>query len=140
MVTSKSTQRSANAATVQQLDIDEFEAVETQIVSARDELLVLVKKSPHDILSKFKLGLVNGLLGRANALLVTERPVADFEKFEVDEIPSASDAVIVLGQYLAALENLRAKNIKQKNAYSWYWAIDGMISERRTYGPRSLDK
>ena len=140
MATSKSGKRTAHTIKAQQLNIDEFEAVETQIVSARDELLILVKKSPHDALSKFKLNLVNGLLSRANGLLVTDRPIANFEQFDVDEIPSASDAVIVLGQYLAALENLRARNIKANRYGQWYWVIDGEISERRTYGPRSLDK
>jgi len=139
MAMSKSNQRSGPAPKRQRLDIDEFEAAETQISSAGDELLVLVKKSPHDSLSKFKLSLVNGLIARANTLLGSEKPLADFEQFDSEQIPSVSDAVIVLGQYLAALENLRVRNIKMKSGW-WYWALNGVISERRTYGPRSLDK
>lgn len=139
MAASKKTPTRPRAAMPRQLDIDEFEAVDAQITSARDELLVLVKKSPHDPLSKFKLSLVNGLIARANALLVSEKPLADFEQFDTEQIPSASDAVIVLGQYLAALENLRARNITSKHG-AWYWAIGGVISERRTYIPRKLER
>ena len=131
--------RSSRTPKRQQLDVDEFEAVETQIRSARDELLVLVKKSPHDPLSKFKLSLINSLIARANKLLGSERPLAGFEQFDSEQIPSASDAVIVLGQYLAALENLRVRNIKMKSGW-WFWLLDGVISDRRTYGPRSLEK
>ena len=121
------------------LDIDEFEAVEAQITSARDEFLVLVKKSPHDALSKFKLDIVNMLLNRANELLANERPISDFDQFDNDTLPSVSDTVMVFGQYLAALENLRVKNIQAKNMW-WYWTSDGERTERRTYPPRKLAK
>jgi len=127
-----------NAATV---DVDEFEAVEAQIGSARDELLVLVKKSPHDALSKFKLIVVNMLLNRANELLADERPISDFVQFDSDSLPSVSDTVFVFGQYLAALENLRVKNIRQNDRnMRWYWMMSGERTERLTYPPRKLSK
>jgi len=120
------------------MNIDEFEAVEAQLSSVREELLVLVKKSPHDALSAFKLSLVNGLLRRANALLgAGERPLASFDQFEADTLPSCSDVVIVLGQYLAALENLRARNVVLKHGH-WYWQVRGKETSRRTYAPRKL--
>ena len=100
---------------------------------------MLVKKSPHDALSKFKLSVVNGLLVRANTLLGDERPMSDFEQFDAETLPSASDTAMVLGQYLAALENLRVKQIKQKHGY-WYWAENGQPGDRSTYPPRKLEK
>jgi hypothetical protein len=139
MATSKLPPQRSRAAKPKAFDIDEFEAVESQIASARDELLVLVKKSPHDALSKFKLSVVNGLLLRANALLGNDRPMADFEQFDTEVLPSASDAAMVLGQYLAALENLRVKQIKQKHGL-WYWAEHDQPTDRRTYPPRKLEK
>ena len=120
------------------MNIDEFEAVEAQLSSAREELLVLVKKSPHDALSPFKLSLVNGLLRRANALLATdERPLASFDQFDSDTLPSNSDVVIVLAQYLAALENLRVKHIVWTRG-GWYWQERKGEPSRRTYAPRKL--
>jgi hypothetical protein len=120
------------------MNIDEFEAVEAQVSAAREELLVLVKKNPHDALSKFKLSLVNGLLRRANALLAEdERPLADFSEFDADELPSNSDVVVVLAQYLAALENLRVKHIQYSRG-EWSWVSDGTRGAGRTYPPRKL--
>lgn len=119
--------------------VDEFEAVETQIASARDEILVLVKKAPHDALSEFKLGVVNGLLLRANALLDEQRPMAGFDQFDAAALPSVSDVAMVFGQYLAALENLRVRHIQQKAGY-WYWAPAGDLTARRTYSPRKLER
>jgi len=138
MGSSKQPPRRNRKGSVRDFDIDEFEAVEAQLGSAREELLILVKKSPHDALSKFKLSVINGLLVRANGLLGEQCPMRDFEQFDVDAIPSASDAAMVLGQYLAALENLRVKHITN-NLGSWYWLVEAQRSTRRTYHPRKLD-
>jgi hypothetical protein len=122
-----------------EFNIDESEAVESQIASARDEILVLVKKAPHDALSKFKLTVVNALLARANALLVERRPMQGFDAFDVEVLPSVSDVAMVCGQYLATLENLRVHNIVQ-DLVAWYWAPDGAKTKRRTYPPRKLER
>jgi hypothetical protein len=118
-------------------DIDEFEAIEPQLAAMREELLVLVKKSPHDSLSPFKLNVVNGLIRRANVLLEDqERPMSDFTEFGADSLPSSSDVVIVIAQYLAALENYRAKRIYE-SGYDWHWNSDDK-QLRQTYKPRKL--
>jgi hypothetical protein len=137
MATSKRTRKPNGGR--REFDIDEFEAVDAQIASARDEILVLVKKSPHDAVSKFKLGVVNALLLRANGLLADERPMEGFDQFDPETLPSVSDVAMVFGQYLAALENLRARHVQQKTGY-WYWAPDGDITSRRTYSPRKLER
>lgn len=136
MASSKRTRKPGGG---REFDIDEFEAVEAQIASARDEILVLVKKSPHDALSKFKLGVVNALLLRANGLLADERPMDAFDQFDPEALPSVSDVAMVFGQYLAALENLRVRHVQQKSGY-WYWAPEGEITSRRTYPPRKLER
>jgi hypothetical protein len=118
-------------------DIEEFEAVKSQLAAAREELLVLVKKTPHDALSVFKLGLVNGLLRRANALLEeAERPMADFAEFSTEALPSTSDAVLVIAQYLIALENFRAKRIGEDVTGQWHWLSDDKKHIAETYPPR----
>jgi hypothetical protein len=139
MVPSKLPPQRNQATSSQQFDIDEFEAVESQIASAREEILVLVKKSPHDALRKFKLSVVNGLLLRANRLLIDDRPLSGFEQFDTEVLPSASDVAMVLGQHLAALENLRVKHIRQDRSLHWYWIQADDTSQRRTYPPRKLD-
>jgi hypothetical protein len=118
-------------------DIEEFEAVKSQLAAAREELLVLVKKTPNDALSAFKLGLVNGLLRRANAIVDDdERPMADFSEFSNEALPSTSDAVLVIAQYLIALENFRAKRIGEDSIGQWHWLSDGGKHLAETYPPR----
>ena len=47
--------------------IDEFETLQGQLQSFHDEMNGLVRKTPNDALNKFKLGLVNSILTKANA-------------------------------------------------------------------------
>jgi hypothetical protein len=117
--------------------VEEFEAVKSQLAAARGELLVLVKKNPNDALSTFKLGVVNGLLRRANALVPPEeRPMADFVEFSTEALPSTSDAVLVIGQYLIALENFRARRVAEDSIGQWYWLADDGKRLGDTYPPR----
>jgi len=53
---------------VKRKQIDEFEALQGQLQAFHEEMASLVKKSPNDALNKFKLGLVNSVLKKANAL------------------------------------------------------------------------
>lgn len=120
-------------------DVDEFDAVNAQLGALHEEILVLVKKSPNDVLSVFKLGVVNGLLRRANALLGdAERPMADFTDFAADALPSSSDTALVVGQYLAALENFRARRITDVGFGEWFWNIADGKGKRKTFPPRKL--
>jgi len=101
--------------------IDEFERLQGQLQSFYDEMNMLAKKSPNDALNKFKLTLVNSTLVKANAFLGNERkPFGDFEQFDDAALPSTSDVLVLLSQYLAAFEKLRAENIRTEG-FGWYW-------------------
>jgi hypothetical protein len=54
-------------------EIDEFETLQGQLQAFHTEMNTLVKKSPKDALNKFKLGLVNSVLKKANTFLSKER-------------------------------------------------------------------
>jgi secreted Zn-dependent insulinase-like peptidase len=105
-------------------EISEFEVLQGQLESFHQELTALAKKNPNDALNKFKLGLVNSLLQGANTFLGnTQKPFKDFEKFDEAALPSNSDVLVVLAQYLSALEKLRADNIQMWRGV-WYWRTD----------------
>ena len=82
---------------------------------------MLAKKSPNDALNKFKLTLVNSVLVKANTFLGNDnKPFSDFEQFDDTALPSTSDVLVLVSQYLAAFEKLRAENIRTDGA-DWYW-------------------
>jgi len=52
-----------------------------------------------------KLGMINKVIASANDVLGSDyRPFQDFEAFDVDELPSNSDVVFVIAQYLEEIE------------------------------------
>ena len=68
------------------------------------EMTTLAKKNPHDPLNKFKLGLVNSTLVKANAFLGNERvPFPDFEVFDDVSMPSVSDALVILSGFFGTV-------------------------------------
>ena len=123
-------------------EISEFEALQGQLQSFHLELTTLTKKSPNDALNKFKLGLVNSALKRANVFLGKgRRPFAGFEEFDDTVLPSNSDVLMIVSQYLSSFEKLRADNAKMFIG-NWYWICSDDPSDRpsiRMAVPRKID-
>ena len=114
--------------------IDEFETLQGQLESFHSEMNALVRKNPNDALNKFKLGLINSVLKKANVLLAEDRrPFLDFEQFHEESMPSTSDVLMIVSQYQSAFEKLRADNAMMKHG-QWYW----ICSEDDKYGEPSI--
>lgn len=121
--------------------VDMFESLNGQLMAFHSEITTLVKKSPNDAVNKFKLGLVNSVLRKSNSFLGAKRlPFADFEAFGEETMPSTSDVLMIIGQYLAAFEKLRTENITL-NYQHWYWVIEDGNEEnkRHTAPPKVLE-
>jgi len=89
-------------------EADQFDLLETQVVGTHEEIGILSKKKPDGAVNKFKLKLINELLGKLNGLLGKDYlPFDDFTSFDEDELPTSSDVVFVLGQYLKRMEKFR---------------------------------
>jgi hypothetical protein len=130
-----------SASIMKQADIDQFERLQGQLESFHQELVVLVKKSPNDALNKFKLGLINCLLEKSNKLLVGRRPFGDFDRFDEAAVPSNSDVLLMVSQYLSSFEKLRADNIRIDMG-RWYWNVEDANWENeryRTAPPRKIN-
>ncbi len=121
-------------------DVTDFGVLESRIRGFYEELQTLTRKSPNDTVNKFKLGLVNPVVAKANSFLPTwALPFPGFEGFDVDTLPSNSDVVVVLAQYLKSFEEFRCTVIVQQYQ-DWYWLIDGEKSTVKTKPPKRLGK
>ena len=119
-------------------EVDTFEKVQAQLEGLHSEISALSKKSQNDALNKFKLKFVNQILKEANNLLGTKyRPFSDFALFDENDLPTNSDAAMMLTQYLSCFEKLRADNVIQEFGH-WYWIIDKKKSEVKTVMPRKI--
>jgi len=123
--------------------IKQFEKVLGQMEAFHNEIGTLSKKSQNDALNKFKLNLVNQVLIEANKILgAAYKPFPNFESFDPDQLPSNSDVVLVIAQYLECMENLRMDNIHSKVEYTlagkdityWYWND----TKKETFSPKKL--
>lgn len=118
-------------------DIDKFEKVEAQLNALHKELGILSKKKPNDGINPFKLKLVNSVLEKANELLEKNyKPFLDFELFDLDSLPTNSDVVMILAQYLNCMEKLRSDNIHNTNVHLDIW--EWKVSSIRTSPPKNL--
>jgi hypothetical protein len=115
-------------------DVEQFEKLEQQLHSFLGEISDLSKKKPNDPLNKFKLKFINIALDKLNKLLGNGRPFADFELFDVDELPSNSDVVVILAQYAAAAHRFRISQTQKKD-YKWWWVVGGKPSNMETEDP-----
>jgi hypothetical protein len=108
--------------------VAEFEKLEQQLHSFLTEISDLSKKKPNDPLNKFKLKLINSTVMKLNGLLKDTRPFDDFEQFEIDDLPSNSDVVVILSQYTAAVHRFRMDNSSDEDG-DWRWVVKGEITE-----------
>jgi hypothetical protein len=112
--------------------IDTYERIKYQIQQLHSDINALSKKKPDGPINKFKLSFVNEKIADANSLLGdTFKPSRNFETFDKDDLPSNSDVVLILSQYLDALEAWRSANVK-KIGYDWFWdtSDDSKIESR----------
>ena len=120
------------------MDIDQFEKTDAQLSGLYKEITELSKKKPNDAINTFKLKFVNEIIECSNELLGDKyKPFSSFDVFNEDDLPTNSDVVVVLAQYINCLERLRMDNVVQEFG-SWYWKVNGKGSDRKTYPPRRL--
>lgn len=118
-------------------DIEQLEKVTGKIEGLHREITLLAKKSSTDGLNTFKLRLVNGALAAANEILGDEnQPVEGFTQFDADDVPSNSDATVVLAIYLEELERYRSDLLTFSSRTYWYAFNDG--TKLRAAQPKRL--
>jgi hypothetical protein len=122
-------------------DVVKFESFQAQLQGVYEEMQALTRKSPNDAVNKFKLELINNILVDLNPFLANlGYPLKYIQGFKEDLLPSNSDVLLVLSQYLSRMENLRANNIKVGGLYlkDWFWAIDGESNNIQTAPPKKI--
>ena len=106
-------------------DIERLEKVTGKLEGLHKEISLLAKKSSTDGLNTFKLKLLNGALEAANGILGDEhQPVEGFSQFDADDVPSNSDATVVLAIYLEEMERYRSDLLTVISGGSYWYAFE----------------
>jgi len=102
--------------------VHEFERLKGQLKSFYSEFSILSKKNPNEPLNTFKLKLVNTPIKKATDLLGDSyRPIADFDSFTEESMPTTSDVGVVLSQYLTGMERFKKAHIYDIEYDGVYW-------------------
>lgn len=72
------------------------------------EFKELSKKKPEGAISKAKIEVVNRLLGKCREVLADEGSLEFLDLLNEDDVPQHSDVVLVLSQYVAAMEQFHS--------------------------------
>ena len=82
-----------------------YDKVHKQIETFYAEIGHILKKKPSEPLNKFKLGLINQTVAKANELCGDEfREFPDFTVFDVEgDLPTAGDVIMMLAHYRKAM-------------------------------------
>ena len=99
----------------------QFDPLEVQLQSFYTEISAISAKKPDSPLNKFKLNFINQTLLNVNSVLGdTYLPFPDFRKFDEVELPTASDVVMMLAQYLKCMDRFFAAYTYFKDSQR-YW-------------------
>lgn len=96
---------------------ESYELVKPLLDAMYEEFKELSKKKPDGVLSKYKIAVVNRLLGECRGVLETEPSFAFLDLLDEDNVPQNSDVVLILSQYLTAM--------KQFKEAHWSGGFDG---------------
>ncbi len=122
-------------------EVENLEKVTGQLEGLHREISILAKKSPNDALNAFKLKMLNAALTSANFILkIAYKPIDGFDRFEMDDVPTNSDATVVLSAYLEELERYRTDNIKRSTTGWWQFELDDNTQIKTAIPKKLKDK
>lgn len=115
-----------------QAKADEYDASNDVFKSLLHEVKELSKKKPDATMSKAKVKIVNRVL--SNLLLVLEdQPETKYlEALDDDELPQVSDAVLIMVQFMSALESFRKRYYRTVRGYGAQWVTDELVEYLRS--------
>lgn len=88
--------------------------------SAFDEVKELSKKKQDELLNLTKVKMINKLLAKAKEILKDEPTIGYLELLDEDELPSNSDAVLMMSQFITAMNKFHEDHYHyENNMLSW---------------------
>lgn len=110
-------------------DIARFQYLLPMLESAIVEMRDFAKKKPDAIVSATKIKILNRLLVDLKDVIKGEASAAYLEPLSEEGLPQNSDAVLILGQYRAAMESFENRN-KRTIDYRTTWLTQEWFEAR----------
>ncbi|WP_221390030.1 hypothetical protein [Dyadobacter sp. NIV53] len=91
-------------------EITKFEMLNELAESIYLEMKEFSKKKPDDALNPFKVKNVNRVLTQLKEFLINEPTASFLDLLDDETLPTNSDAILIIGQFKASMDNFRHKN------------------------------
>jgi hypothetical protein len=101
------------------------------LAALHKELSELSKKKQEGVLNSLKVRHVNRLLAAVKDCLGQDPSIAFLELLDEETLPENSDAVLILGQWLAAMEQFKSRHYYRDSLHTTRW-----ITKEHPDGPR----
>ena len=96
-------------------DVERYDELLSKLESIRNDVAALSSKKPSDQLNKFKIKYVNDVLTKVNVLIGDDKPYADFEIFDEVDLPTNSDALMIINLYINGMKRFKLHNSTNKS-------------------------
>ena len=90
--------------------VEKFDMLQPMLGSFLTEVRELSKKKPDGPLNEVKIKMINRILLQVKEALSTDASVEYLDLLDEETLPQNSDAVLILGQYVAAMQQFKEKH------------------------------
>lgn len=117
------TSNKAKITYISQKDVNQYELLNPLIHGIYNEFQDLSKKKPEAALNTYKVKVVNRVLEPIKELLANEEVIHFLDILDIDDLPTNSDVILILNQYLKALKMFYNKYYENSPEGRYTWAI-----------------
>lgn len=99
-------------------DIDKFEMFFPMLISIFNEVKEFSKKKPDECLNELKVKKINKILEQIKGILKDEPTNEFLDLLDNETLPTNSDAVLILTQYIESMKQFKEKNTSDSSRIS----------------------
>lgn len=115
--------------------VAKYEMLSPMLDSALNEMREFSKKKQDGIVNKTKIALLNRLLRDMKELLTDEPSNEYLDLLDEDMVPQNSDAVLILGQYRAAMNRFKSRHFRRASTgLGGKWVTSEEVNESGSKG------
>lgn len=112
------------AGYITQYKVDQYHLLNPLINGIYNEFKELTKKKPETVLNVYKVKVVNRVLEPIKELLEKEEVIEFLDTLDQDDLPTNSDVILILNQYLKALRMFYSKYYEHSPEGKYIWAVE----------------
>lgn len=112
-----------NEGYITQYEVEQYKLLEPLINGVYEEFKELSKKKPEAGLNMYKVKVINRILESIKGLLKDEEVIQFLDVLNQDDLPTNSDVILILNQYLKALNMFYSKYYRSDLGKRYEWAV-----------------